>query len=85
MIKPIDEVIEALRADGITVTERRERPGGYRVIDFSDGDLRGIFEESGYFTIERQGGGLLWSFGQQANVDPEIRQRFKEKFFKKSF
>lgn len=84
MVRPIDEVIEILKSQNIEVTERPDGINCYkshsRTIDICDGDIYGVFVESGYFFLKNKTS-LLWSMGQTADVDEAVKSKYKDIFF----
>lgn len=81
MVRNIDEVIQRLRSERFEVWERNKKLGHYRVIDFSNGTIRGLFVEDGYFVIRNAKDEIIYSFGQRANIHEPTKRIFKEIFF----
>lgn len=80
MVRPLDEVIEKLEAQGIKVAIRQIKGEFCRSIDIHDNDLTGIFCENGWFVLYR-GKELVWSMGQRANIDEDVKNKYLDIFF----
>lgn len=80
MVRPLDEVIEKLEAQGVEVSIRKIKDECWRSIDIHDNDITGIFCENGWFVLYR-GKKIVWSMGQRSNVDEDIKNKYIDIFF----